>query len=133
MKKKESDLLELQKLQQKLDQLSQSSSSCQKDPLQPIAHHSLLSSTGVYLQYDLLVCMWGCYKLVFSSWYFPGGNYGSYHPEITWMNKSSQLFSSLAIVAKAAVRCNPATSGQNAPGILGLKKDLALVSTYIPL
>ncbi|XP_058021066.1 mitotic checkpoint serine/threonine-protein kinase BUB1 [Ahaetulla prasina] len=46
MKKKESDLLELQKLQQKLDQLSQSSSSCQKDVLQPIAHQSLLSSTG---------------------------------------------------------------------------------------
>ncbi|XP_013916268.1 PREDICTED: mitotic checkpoint serine/threonine-protein kinase BUB1 [Thamnophis sirtalis] len=45
MKKKESDLLELQKLQQKLDQLSQSSS-CQKDGLQPIAHQSLLSSTG---------------------------------------------------------------------------------------
>ncbi|XP_039176829.1 mitotic checkpoint serine/threonine-protein kinase BUB1 isoform X2 [Crotalus tigris] len=46
MKKKESDLLELQKLQQKLDQLSQSSSSCQKDVLQPIAQQSLLSSTG---------------------------------------------------------------------------------------
>ncbi|KAM6460947.1 mitotic checkpoint serine/threonine-protein kinase BUB1 [Liasis olivaceus] len=46
MKKKESDLLELQELQQKLDQLSQTSSSCQKDVLQPVAHQSLLSSTG---------------------------------------------------------------------------------------
>lgn len=82
MKKKESDLLELQKLQQKLDQLSQSSSSCQKDVLQPIAHQSLLSLTGVYLQCDLLVCMWGGvhYKSVFSSWYFPVLNYSSYHP-----------------------------------------------------
>ncbi|XP_026540027.1 mitotic checkpoint serine/threonine-protein kinase BUB1 [Notechis scutatus] len=46
MKKKESDLLELQKLQQKLDQLSQSSSSFQKDVLQPVAHQSSLNSTG---------------------------------------------------------------------------------------
>ncbi|XP_070590748.1 mitotic checkpoint serine/threonine-protein kinase BUB1 [Erythrolamprus reginae] len=45
MKKKERDLLELQKLQQRLDQLSQSSTPCKKDVLQPIAHQSLLSST----------------------------------------------------------------------------------------